>query len=71
VFDHIDTDAAAPGLADVLGVKQSWIATPEAVAAKRKARDDAQGATAEVAGLEGAAGAYLDIAKANQISEAA
>lgn len=71
VFDHIDTDAAAPGLADVLGVRPSWIATPDQVAAKRKARSDSQAATQGVEGLAGAAGAYLDIAKANQISEAA
>lgn len=71
VFDHIDTDQAAPGLADVLGVRPSWIATAEAVAAKRKARQDDQAATQGVEGLGAAAGAYLNIAKANQIAEAA
>jgi hypothetical protein len=71
VFDHIDTDEAAPGLADVLGVRPSWIATPDKVAAKRQAREDSQAAAAGVDQLAQGAGAYLDIAKANQIAEAA
>lgn len=71
VFDHIDTDAAAPGLGEVLGVRPSWIATPDKVAAKRKARSDAQAAQSAPADLGDVAGAYLDVAKANQIVEAA
>ncbi|SFR86569.1 portal protein [Sphingomonas jatrophae] len=71
VFDHIDTDEAAPGLADVLGVDPRWVATPDKVAAKRQAREDAKAATAGVEQLQGAASAYADLAKANQISEAA
>jgi hypothetical protein len=70
VFDHIDTDEAATGLADVLGVRPSWIATPDKVAAKRKAREDAQAAQAGATQLGDVAGAYLDMAKANQIAEA-
>ena len=71
VFDHIDTDQAAPGLADVLGVRPSWIATPDKVAAKRQQRSESDAATAGVDQLAAGAGAYLDIAKANQIAEAA
>lgn len=71
VFDHIDTDAAAPGLADVLGVRPSWVATAEQVAAKRKARSDSQAAAAGTEQLADVAGAYKDIASANQITEAA
>lgn len=71
VFDHIDTDEAATGLADVLGVRPSWIATPEKVAAKRKAREDAQAAQAGSQQISDIAGAYLDTARANQIAEAA
>ncbi|MDX3883599.1 MAG: portal protein [Sphingomonas sp.] len=71
VFDHIDTDAAAPGLADVLGVRPSWIATAEQVAEKRRARADSQAAAAGVEQLEGVADAYQSIAKGNQIAEAA
>ena len=71
VFDHIDTDAAAPGLGEVLGVRPSWIATADKVAAKRKARDDAQAMQNGASDLGDVAGAYLDVAKANQITEAA
>lgn len=71
VFDHIDTDSAAPGLADVLGVRPSWIATPEDVAAKRKARADQSAAQAGVDQFATAAGAFKDIADANAMSEAA
>lgn len=71
VFDHIDTDNAAPGLADVLGVRPSWIATPDKVQAKRDARKDQQDAQAAIEQLQGAASAYQDIAKGNQIAEAA
>jgi hypothetical protein len=71
VFDHIDTDAAAPGLADVLGVRPSWIATPEQVAAKRKARSDSEAVATGAGQLADVAGAYKDIASANQITEAA
>jgi len=71
VFDHINTDEAATGLADVLGVQQSWIATPQEVAAKRKAREDAQAAQAGSQQISDIAGAYLDTARANQIAQAA
>lgn len=71
VFDHIDTDAAAPGLADVLGVRPSWVATPDAVAAKRQARAEQNAAQAGVDQFATAAGAFKDIAAANAQAEAA
>lgn len=71
VFDHIDTDAAASGLADVLGVRPSWIATAEHVEAKRKAREDAKIAETGVDQVATAADAYKSIAQANQIAQAA
>jgi len=55
----------------VLGVQQSWIATPQEVAAKRKAREDAQAAQAGSQQISDIAGAYLDTARANQIAQAA
>jgi len=70
VFDHIDTDNAAPGLADVLGVRPSWVATPAQVAAKRKARADSEAVASGAGQLADVAGAYKDIASANQITEA-
>jgi hypothetical protein len=69
VFDHIDVDNAAPGLADVLGVRPDWITTPDQVAAKRKAREDSKAAVEGVESMQGVASAYLDIAKGNQIAE--
>ncbi|WP_287459200.1 portal protein [Sphingomonas sp.] len=71
VFDYIDTDQAAVGLADVLGVRPSWIATPEKVAEKRKAREAQQIAQQGSQQISDIAGAYLDTARANQISQAA
>lgn len=71
VFDHIDVDAAAPGLGDVLGVRPSWIATPDQVAAKRKAREDSKAATSGVEQLQGAASAASDLARASSLSAAA
>ncbi|TCP35906.1 portal protein [Sphingomonas sp. BK235] len=67
VFDHVDTDAAAPGLADVLGLRPSWIATPDKVAAKRQARAQQQQASAAPGQMADAAGAYLDLARGNQV----
>jgi hypothetical protein len=71
VFDWIDTDEAPRGLAEVLGVRPSWVATPEAVAAKRKAREQQQEGAEAVAGVGEVAGAYLDMAKANALQEQA
>ena len=70
VFDNIDVDAAGPGLADVLGVRPSWIATPEKRDAKRLARKEADQAAAGVEQLGGIADAYKTIAQGNQIAEA-
>lgn len=70
VFDHVDTDVAAPGLADVMGVRPSWISTPDQVAAKRKARDDAKAQEQSAEQLAAVAGAYKDMAQGNQISGA-
>jgi len=71
VFDHIDVDAAAPGLGDVLGVRPSWIATPDQVAAKRKVRDDSKAAASGVEQLQGAASAASDLARASSLANAA
>jgi hypothetical protein len=69
VFDHVNTDAAAPGLADVLGVRPSWISTPDEVATKRKARADAQAEQSGVDQLATAAGAFKDLASANATAQ--
>lgn len=71
VFDVIDADAAAAGVADVLAVPQEWMRTPEAIAARRKARTDAQAAQQGVEQLATAAGAYKDLASGNAQAQAA
>jgi hypothetical protein len=71
VFDHIDTDAAAPGLADVLGVRPTWIALPAQVEAKRKARAEANAVQSGVDQFATAAGAFKDMADANATAAAA
>ena len=71
VFDVIDIDKAAPEIADVLGVNANWIRSPEDLAAVRKSRTDAQAAQQGVDQFATAAGAYVDIAKGNQLAEAA
>lgn len=71
VFDYLDTDAMIPGMAAEIGVKPSYIRTPEQVAEIRKARADQQQQAVGVEQLQGAADAYQKIAKGNQLSEAA
>lgn len=71
VFDYVDTDEAIPGLADALSVPASYVRSREQVAAIRRQRAEAEEAAAGVSALGDIAGASLDIARANQISEAA
>lgn len=71
VTDAIDTDAIAQGMAEEIGVKPEYVRTPDAIAVRRQMRAEADQQAAGVEQLQGAAGAYLDLAKANQISEAA
>lgn len=71
VVDAIDADQVAQGMAEEIGVKPAYIRTPEAIQARRDARAEAEQQAAGVEQLQGAAGAYLDMTKANQISEAA
>ena len=71
VVDTVDADAVARGMAEEIGVKPSYIRTEEDVAALRQARADAEQQAAGVEQLQGASDAYLNVARANQISEAA
>lgn len=68
VIDLVDTDAAARGTAEVLGVRPSWIATPDQVAAKRAQRDQEKAQASLLAGAQQGGEAALNIAKANQIA---
>lgn len=71
VADAVDTDAVAQGLGEALGVPAAYIRSPEVIAARRAKRAEDQQAAASVEQLQGGADAYLSLAKANQISEAA
>jgi hypothetical protein len=71
IFDFMDADAAMPGVAEVLGVRPTWIATPDQVAAKRQARSDQSAALQTVDAVPQLTSAALDAAKANQIAAAA
>ncbi|MCJ8158848.1 portal protein [Sphingomonas sp. LaA6.9] len=70
VFDVINTDEAATGVADVLGVRPSWLRSRDEIAAVRKKRAEDEAVAAGVDQLATVASAYQDIAKGNQIAEA-
>lgn len=71
VFDHINTERAMGGLADVLSVRPSWRNSPEEVEAKRGERQQREQMAAMTQALPAAAGAALDLSKANQVARAA
>ncbi|MES2058256.1 MAG: portal protein [Pseudomonadota bacterium] len=71
IFDHINFDRAMPGLAEVLSVRPSWQNSEEEVAQARAAREQAKQVAELSQALPGAAGAALDLSKANQIAAAA
>lgn len=71
VYDYLDTDVMVPGLANEIGVKPSYVRDPKQVAAIRAARAEQQQVAASIEAVQGAASAYQDIAKGNQISEGA
>lgn len=64
VFDVVDTEQAPRNLATALAVRPSYLAAPDAVAAKRKAREDSQAGAEALAALPAAAGAAKDLASA-------
>lgn len=59
------------GSADEIGVRASYILDKDQVEANKKADAEAQNTAANVEALAGIAGAYSDIAKGNQLAEAA
>lgn len=71
VFDVIDTDRAARGVADVLGVRASWLRSDDDIAQIRARREQEKVATATADQLATVAGAYQDFTKGNQIASAA
>ena len=71
VIDLVDVETSARGLADVLGVRPSWTATPEQVAAKRTARQQAKDQQSLIEGAPAATQSVLNLAKAQQANGAA
>lgn len=71
IIDLVDADAAGRGLAEVLGVRPSWVATPDQVKAKRADRAQAKETSSLVDAAPALSDSALNLAKANQISAAA
>jgi len=54
-LDGVNSDAASADLADIYSVRESWKATPDQIAQKRKARAGAQQQQARIAAMPGEA----------------
>jgi len=67
-LDRINFDAAMPDVGDVLGVRPSWIMTDEELMEIRRQKEAQEQAAQAAAVVPEAAGAALDLAKANEIS---
>jgi hypothetical protein len=55
-LDWVEWDVAAPELADINAVPARWVSSPDAVAAKRKGRNDQQAVQNAIAAAPGVAG---------------
>lgn len=71
VADYIDEDALVPGIAAEIGVKPQYVRDKAQVDAMREQRKASEQAPIEADTIAKIAGAALDTAKANQISEGA
>lgn len=69
VLDTIDGDAMARGMAEEIGVKPSYLRTPEQVAAIRAQREEEKQMAINAELLSATAGASKDFAQAGAISE--
>jgi len=69
VMDVVDADAMARGTFEDIGVKPTYVRTPEQVAEIRAAREEAKGAAINAELLKNSAGAVKDLAQAGAISE--
>lgn len=67
-LDRLNFDKAIPGVAEVLGVRPSWILTDDELAELRRRRAADKEAEQLAAVVPGAAKASLDLAKANQVA---
>ncbi|MED5545633.1 MAG: portal protein [Pseudomonadota bacterium] len=71
VRHRVDADAIAVGMADEMGVKPSYLRSDEDVAKLLAAEQEQQAGAMQLQQLSEASGATLNLAKANQITEAA
>jgi hypothetical protein len=67
----VDAEAIARGSAEEMGVKSRYVRPPEAVAAMKAQKADAQQQALDTENLANAAGAALDLTKAGQVQQAA
>ena len=67
VFDVIDMDAAPRGLMLALGVPATWLASPDAVMAKRQQREQSHATDQLASGAPAITQAALNIAKARSL----
>jgi hypothetical protein len=68
-LDRVNFDAGMVGVGAVLGVRPSWILSDDELAELRQQREQEKAAAAVAQVVPDAAGAALDIAKANQIGQ--
>lgn len=71
ILDAVDADAVAQGLAAEIGVKPSYVRTPDQIAAIREGRKANEQASIDAELLAKSAGAAKDLAQAGSYSEAA
>ena len=67
ILDYVDTDAAMPGLAEVLSVRPTWVRTPEQVAERRAARAESKQLAELTAAAQPASEAALNLARAREV----
>jgi hypothetical protein len=67
-LDRIDFDKGMAGVGEVLGVRPSWILSDDELAELRRDRAQKEGEAQAAAVMPDAAGAALDLAKANQLA---
>jgi hypothetical protein len=70
VIDIVDAEAGLRGVAEVLGIRPSWINSPDQISARRAAREEAKQQQQLIEAVPQTAGAALDLARANQIAGA-
>lgn len=71
ILDWLDEDQLVPGLAGEIGVRPTYVRSPQQVQAIRQARQEQQQAQDQTSAMLNAAQAYKSFAQGNQIASAA